>query len=132
MADRENPEKFFVIIDGNHGLCLVDVAKSRVEYISGGDLNYLAQHLDMVGDGKDGRPPIDLDKMAVQLSGLYARDNATNLLETIGQLRAVAEVTARSSGGSDSLMVCLSGGSPMHVIAARGHRSRSGETEDPS
>ncbi len=117
---NKNPQKFFVIVDGEN-LCLVDVGASRVEYLTGDDITYTAIHLGLATiNSETEKPEVDLNKLAVQLSGMFSRGDGQSHVDTLAQLGQIAQINAANE--PHLIRGCIEGQTPMAILVGRGKR----------
>ena len=120
-AKTDRTKKFFTIVDGDEGLCLVGVDPPIVHYLSHEDIKLVAQHLSVSEDG------LTHEYIAMRLSANWGGSKQPDGFEEI-LLTLLREIRARNLDGSfgtgDVQLVnaCLVGPAPMSVLVGRGKR----------
>lgn len=105
--------KFFIIVDGDEGICLVAVSPPSVRYLNREDLGFVLQHLDMTTETDR------LEKVALRLGGRGEPEAALNWMRAVRQLNLDGVF---GSGDARLVNACLVGEHPLELIVSRGRR----------
>jgi hypothetical protein len=113
--------KFFTIVDGDEGLCLVGVDPPIVHYLSHYEILLTAQHLNIPKD------KFSHEYIALRLSSNWggSEDAAEFDAELVAWLKEIrGKNTDGSFGTGDQKLVnaCLIGPPPMSLLVGRGKR----------
>jgi hypothetical protein len=114
---KEMDQKFFVIVDGDEGICLVGVDPPVVRYLTIGDLHFVEQHLDL--------PPAhrSLENVALRLAGKWSTSEEDGKVTAC--MNEIRGMNTDGSLGSDDVRLinaCLTGYPPMSLLVGRGKR----------
>lgn len=105
--------KFFIIVDGDDGICLVSVSPPSVRYLDLGDLHFVRQHLDMKPEERG------LEHIALRLAGKGEPEKLLNWMKAVRNSNVDGSF---ESGGTRLVNACLVGEAPLELIVARGRR----------
>ena len=106
-------DKFFIIVDGDEGICLVGVSPPTVRYLVIADLYFIRQHFNMEAAN------LSKEQIALRLAG---RGEIEEVLKWMQSVRKFNIDMGYGSGGMHVVNACISGEAPIELIVGRGRR----------
>jgi hypothetical protein len=109
--------KFFIIVDGEEGLCLVGVDPPTVHYLIRDEIKLAKQHLDVTDD------QFSPELIALRLSAEWGNSEFNaSIIAWMKEIRAKNSDGSFGSGQKNLVNACLSGLPPMNLLVGRGKR----------
>lgn len=110
-------DKFFLIVDGDEGICLVGVSPPIVRYLTNEDLKFVTKHLDIPEKTK-GKEFL-MEEIAARLSGMPENEL---VLEWMKKTKESNRDGSFGKGNTRRVNACLIGLPPISMLVGRGRR----------